>query len=233
MKIKFISLVAVLCTLFSLSISANAITLVAGFEVESLSEEDEVVTFANVKMTLLSTEVIGKPIACFDVSSNGLIAVGFDSDPKTINVYDESGNFLYGYQFKCEGTYGISFEGDNLAVYFCRGELVQLYDSQGQGIRAYRVLRTQNNQEQEHALIYPMEKWVNNTHYSLERDFGILMRSYSRLVSRGQNIETIIYDVTPSYNILTIFGVVFFAVFFIFIIYKAFQQEIQKEEHGC
>lgn len=53
----------------------------------------------------------------FAVSKEGLLAVGF-YDKSAINVYDDKGNFLYGYRFNPNDrrTYSLEYDNENLQI---------------------------------------------------------------------------------------------------------------------
>ena len=151
----------------------------------------------NIEMVLLNEETKKTSIACFDVNQDGMIALGFDSSPKkTVYIYDQTGRFQYGYEFYCSGCFAITFEDENLVVYFSRGQYVAVFD---QYARCLSVTKVTNSQMT--SLLYVSEKVTDSAHYQLERDIGWHKRAYSRLVViDSDGARHILFDVSFVHN---------------------------------
>lgn len=174
-----------------------------GLETTSFSKEEWNQIIESIELTVLTEEPSKQDIACFDISEQGLIALGFNTSPKkTVLVYDSSGVFLYGFRFSSSGSIGVAFVEENIAIYFARSNLVATYAQNGECIALENVLSTQNNSEPKQELMYATKKEVNGSEYRLERDIGIIAQSYSRLVvTDDTGVEQILYDVTLQHNI--------------------------------
>lgn len=206
-----------------------------GIETEILPEEKKTELFATTEMRLITSEGNKHSIACFDVNENGMIAIGFDTQSRAkVYLYDSSGTFLYGYDFKCEGIYGIQFIGNNLAIFFVRGDYIEIYDTAGNGLDAQRVLDVKENQTWRSQLIDPLEKKVGEKTYILERDLGLTMRSYSRLVQLDEEGNRIVlYDVSGEHNIRIIVTGILFVGFVAIIIISLFRKLKERNDSSA
>ena len=223
-------LIAFFVLLFNCTAHVYGIDL--GVETETLSQEKKETLFASSDIKLLTEEGIRRSVACFDVNEDGLVAIGFDVSPRPqVYLYDSNGQFLYGYEFECMGSYGIKLIGNNLAIYFVRSDYIEIYDAEGNGIDAMRVPNTEANRAWKSDMIDPVEIEVNGNTYSLERDIGLIMRSYSRLVRLDeQGNRTVLYDVSVRHNIGVVIGVILFVGFVSLLTVVLIRQQRDRQE---
>lgn len=218
---RVITLFAVILLLMLFTFNVNGVSFNSEIVTESVSEEERNSLVSGTDISLLNSGIARKSIACFDVNERGLIAIGFDAQPRPeIHIYDNEGTFLYGYSFNCNGSFGIEFVGDNIAIYFVRGEYIHIYDHTGTNLDVRRVLNVAQNESWVSNIIDPTLKTVGGDHYRLERDIGLSTRSYSRLVKTdGQGHQTVIYDVSAEHNfrfaVISIFVIAFVTMFII------------------
>lgn len=165
--------------------------LVMANETEPPGESAESI-IKSYNISVFTREPEKQVIHYFDVNEKGWIAVGHLGS--RVCIYDENGVFQYGYNFGTQGDYGIAFEGDNLAIYFVRSDIIAVLDPEGNCIRAESKALSGNrlkNQFQKTA------KQVGNTQYFLERDVGFFEGFYPRVVSVDETgNRKILYDVT-------------------------------------
>ena len=111
------TIILVLLLLFNGGVDILAVDM--GFSTEPMSE-DEIETFLkNVNISILENEPSKKAIDCFDVNENGEIAIGnSDFENKTVCVYTNDGDFIFGYSFECTGNFGIELDKDVINLYF-------------------------------------------------------------------------------------------------------------------
>ena len=111
MKCIRCALIALLSLLLLVVGVVEASAVNTGFHTELLPEDDINTLLKNVNITMLTDEPPKKPIECFDVNENALIAIGCSSsENKTVCIYSNEGVFQYGFSFKCSGTFGIEFD---------------------------------------------------------------------------------------------------------------------------
>ena len=121
---------------------------------------------------------------------------------KYVYVYDENGSFQYGYRFKANGVYRVAFAGENVAIYFIRGDSFVVYDPAGNCLI-------------EKELLYPNTKQISQfidrtiiqragKTYSMERDVE-LSNNFARLVvTDSDGNRNIVYDISAQHSFFAI-----------------------------
>lgn len=125
-----------------------------GFSTEEMPTGDVDTFISNVDISLLIEEPMRGPIQCFDVNQNGLIAVGREmKNGKMLCVYSSDGIFQYGYTFNCVGSFGVEWDGDNINIYFVRGDVIMSINRDGEILETAEVQNTiENNTYRNHML---------------------------------------------------------------------------------
>ena len=86
-----------------------------------MSSDEQKNTISHLRIEQTDKELRNNALLCFDVSNNGYVAIGSESLPKkNISVYDEKGSFIYGYNFKSDGSFGVGWKNDFLVIYLVR-----------------------------------------------------------------------------------------------------------------
>lgn len=183
----------------------------------SLSEKEKNEIVEGINLQNVQNDSKKESIQCFDVSENGMVAIGIGSDygnSKTIYVYDTSGIFQYGFQFDCDGDYAIIFQGNLLSIYFLRGNVFAVYDATGTCVDVQKVEDSSQNYALAKEILNRTTKSVAGNEYMLERDMSI-GNSYSRLVVTDEyGSKVVFYDVTQNHNIGQIAIVTVIVLFF-------------------
>lgn len=179
------------------SISASATNTV--FTTEAMSDDEISDFFSYADICMLSYEPEKDSIDCFAVNENNMIALGFsDHNDKTVCIYTSEGAFLYGYKFKCMGSFCVDWDKNNTIVYTVRGDKGFVLTEKGDVTDVFRIQNTSENHRYWNNYITLSECTVGDNEYSLRNDMGILnfiASSYSQLVlTRSDGSETIIYD---------------------------------------
>ena len=215
-------------TLFLLIINGKtmAFAMNTGFSTEILSEDRQNRILNNISIAVLDEEPAKDTISCFDVSDDGMIALGCsDLETKTIGIYTPDGVFQYGYKFNTGGKFGVEWDGNNIIIYFVRSDLAVSVNPTGdiEGILA--IQNTMENNTYWHHSVFSNKRIVENTEYTLRNDMGffnIFASSYSQLVVTDANGDTNkIYDVNSSHflRVISIFlGVLIVTGIYIFFI---------------
>ena len=166
----------------------------------------------------LKKEPPQKPIECFSVSEDNKIAIGASSNEnRYVSIYDENGNYLYGYSFNDEGTFGVEWEQSELLIILVRCGLIVKINHKGNIVRIDQIENTVDNSIYLHNNVFAKSKIVNGNKYELNNDMGILnifASKYSTLAKTNlDGVQTVIYDVHNDYLIIllvSIIGVVLF-----------------------
>lgn len=199
----------------------------AGFTTNNLDPS----TIDTSDICLLTTEPLKETITCFDVSENGMFAIGTgNSTQKVISVYDHEGVFQYGYCFRTQGTYGIELDNGVVYIYFVRGDIVISLDSSGGVMGVFEVENTLENNTRWQQLLYSNERTVGDTKYIAENDailFNWLTSSYDKLIAEKPNgIRTVVYDADNTHVVRGSFiltGAILFAVVCVYYLIKTIQ----------
>lgn len=200
-----------------------------GLDTENLDLDDEETFLSSVKISMFRDETEKNSIQCFDVSDDGLIAIGTEkSRKKYVSVYDSKGSFSYGYEFECYGTYGIEWSGDDIIIYFIRDNIALQIDAMGNIVNIVKVLDTMDNSLYMRQNVFSDEKYYNGNKYLLKNDLGILnffASSYSQItIIDDDGNETTVYDVSNlqmyKYIIISSLIIVFLAMFAVILISK-------------
>jgi hypothetical protein len=178
-------------------------------------------------LSVFNTISSERTIQCFDVNEQGWFAIGYRGNK--INVYDQNGDFQYGYQFSCNGDYGITLLSENIIIYIVRGGTIAEFDPEGKLVSVEKAIFTQDIMNN---IICRTSKLIGSTTYSLERDIGFFSGDYSRLVSTQENGEReVLYDVTP---LGYLFGIFHYLVLVAFPVlgFLAIHSAIKKEDES-
>ena len=212
MKIKFfiINLIAIVLSIIS-CISVSAMT--TGFELEEVSDETKERLISNKSINVINEEAGFESISCFDVSENGLVAVGVQNGINNfVNIYDNNGSFLYGYSVGIDGTFGIEFDNDNLIIHLVRSDIAILIDENGNYLEINSIKNNYDNDSYWNNVIFAKAKEINDSKYQLTNSSGFLKffaPSYSQLIKTSSDgTQTILIDVSSEYSVYIIFFIV-------------------------
>lgn len=213
-----------------------ALAMNTGFSTEELSEKDKDTILANINISVLKYEPPKKTIECFDVNENGLIAIGCeDSVNKTIGIYTSDGVFQYGYKFKDNGSFGVEWDGDNIIIYFVRGDIAATVNTEGKVENILEIQNTIENNSYWNHFVFSTKRKVGDIEYTLKNDMGvfnIFASSYSQLVvTNASEEERVIYDVnaTHFFNIIVVFvGILLFGYLVVRGVFREFMKQKQR-----
>lgn len=187
-----------------------------GFTIIELSEDKKQSFIDYLDIELLTTEPERKAINCFNISADGQIAIGCSHSgaSKSISVYDTEFNFLYGYTFYSESSFGIDWEGENILIYIVRAEKIISLTANGTILDVLGVDYDQKTDSYLRNVIDATERTYKGRVYSLSNDFlGVFHPgAYTKLeVSDTNGNSEILYD--ASYGVgVYIFISIFIAV---------------------
>lgn len=213
---------------------------------ETVADTDRLITTvasetdANNFLNRLDVEVLEKEsfqhaIACFAVRDDGVFALGFDSlDTHTVFVYDQAGSFQYGLRFQFPGSFGIFFSGENLSIYSPRSGYTAEYDGVSRFIEVHKVTDAFENNEIISSVMNGAEIKNNVGTYRLERNIGIIARSYSKVVFSDGNNKKVLYEISGAHTTAVILKVLlvagFIAVLWFMVTYSIRKNKEQKEQ---
>ena len=178
-------------------------TLVLNCRAEGIAPVDPAAEAFLSRVGLRSWTDDGKArlIQCFDVSGKGEIALGFSGaveDTKYIGVYDSAGDFLYGYTFRCTGSYQVEWVGEGeLAIWWIRGSLRATFDRDGtcREYLPYEMDKAWNRRLND---LHRAERVIGDERFCLDKGDGFLSQlamGYGRLIRvAADGSEHVIYS---------------------------------------
>lgn len=219
-----------LIVLFINSIEVKAMN--TGFSTAEVSEETKNTFVSNINLSLLEAEPVKKEVLCFDVNSQGMLALGQkDSQEKIVCVYSSQGKFLYGYSFNCTQSFGVEWDEQYVNIYFVRSSIIISVDQNGEIQDIYNVPETKENNRYYFEFMSAAEKTVNDTEYILTNEglSKVLASSYTKLIVRDiDGNENTIYDVSEKKNQSIIAYCIIFVTIAVVILLTTGNKQIKK-----
>lgn len=202
----------------------NAFAMNTGFSTSEMNVKEKSVFLSNINLSPIYDEPQKSTITCFDVSENGLIAIGFtSSENKYISVYDTTGKFQYGYTFNCNQGFGVQWDSADLIIYFVRSDVAASFSSDGTNIELKKIEDTADNNSYWNHFVFSKEKTIDGNKYTIKNNMGplnIFASSYSQLLRTAPDgNETILYDASATQATKTIF--IFMAVLLFIVLVTA------------
>lgn len=200
-RCMFLAILLTLCLYFINTTKVYAMN--TGFLTEKLSQKETDIFIENINILLLNEEPERKAIRCFDVSSDGLIALGQNNgERKEVCIYSTEGVFQYGYSFKCGQSFGVEWSNENINIYFVRSDVIVTLNCNGNIMAIAEVSDTIENNTYRNHLLYSQNRIVGNNTYSVKNDMGLLnliATSYSQLLFvNADGEEVVLYDVNST-----------------------------------
>ena len=171
---------------------------------EDVEEDSRRTIFNNLELCVIKEPPTKRAIKCFDVDSNGNIAIGSTVllMERTVCIYDSNGAFLYGFRFKSYGAFGIEINDELLNIYLIRGDFVVTVDREGNLVEIRKIPYSNNSRDYMENTVFAVRKTVGDAEYSVRNDqgpFNLISSTYSRLcVKTTDGSERILYDVNSS-----------------------------------
>ena len=209
MRVKKLVMFLLVVLLYVWGGSTSVLAMNTGFTLQTMKVEDQRTFLSNIQFIKNEKEPHKNSIVCFDVNEDGFIAIG-TSDPlsrKSISVYNTSGNYLYGYDFNCEQSFGVEWDGNNLIIYFVRSSVAVLVDEDGTILELQEIENTIDNNSYWYS-VFSTQRTVGNCKYIIRNDMGLFnffASSYSQLVVvDDQGNQIMLYDVNGAQMARTI-----------------------------
>ena len=200
-----------------------------GFSTKEMDDNMQKTFLSNINLTRMTEEPPQNTIQCFDVNEYEMIAIGTkNSQNKYVSVYDERGEFQYGYRFVCNQSFGIQWDGDHLIIYFVRSNVAALFDSDGNAIELKTIEDTSENNSYWNHTVFANEKRVHQNRYILKNNMGLFNAfafSYSQLIRlEPSGNGTVLYDVSERQMTQTIVGLIAVVLFVILVLTVVLRQ---------
>ena len=123
MRKIFVYFVPIFSLVFLLGVSVHAEGHILPSQVQSVSSDRQEKIISSINITSLSEKEKHSKILCFDVNSYGCFAIGFDSIPRKVCIFNKSGVYQYGFSFLEMGTYGVTLTDSSVFIHLVRPNL--------------------------------------------------------------------------------------------------------------
>lgn len=218
MKLRNLIFIAFIIPLIIYSEGLNIFAMKTDFSTSEMNLENQHTFLSNINLSLIADEPQKRTILCFDVNSNGMIAIGSAaSENKYISVYDSTGEFQYGYTFNCNQSFGVQWDNTNLIICFVKNDVAASFDSNGNNTELRIIENTDSNNSYWNNSVFSREKTIDSNSYTIKNNMGalnIFASSYSQLIKTdAQGNETVLYDVSTIQLTQTVFIIIAAVVF--------------------
>lgn len=157
--VLFLTLISII--LISFSAFANDV----GFDANNINDIEEL--FTRLKLESIDEPAKKTSFSCFDISDQGNYVLGFNNNKNDyLLVYSSEGNYLYGFSFLDNGSFGVEWVGNNLNLYLVRSDLIVTVDSQGNCLDIKEIKETTENYDYWEKEIYANKRTVNGITYT-------------------------------------------------------------------
>ena len=201
--------------LLMLVLSANGMSVFAmntGFDVKPVSEEEKESFVDAIELSVFDEEYKNKSIESFDVREDGTFAIASFSvykEKNIVSVYSADGVFQYGYIFEGMGNSLLEWDGENVLIYFVRGNDIISVNPEGEVEEVAEVPMTKANRFYLGKLRKKTECVVGDKTYEIKNDLGAFLNfisfTHSQLVvTDSDGNSTILYDVSTYQLIKTL-----------------------------
>ncbi len=212
---KISSLIIAVILIISANISVSA--LPTPFVTDPFTDEKMTTFIENFPVEKIEGIDWTKPIKSFDVNEDEMILLLFNrSDEYAVCVYNSDFEFQYGFSFNAYGTVACEWSGNDIMVFFVRGDIYAKLDANGNWVEINDIpYSPENNKLSSYLLYNKSEVVVKNTTYRIQNDMGVLnlvqsANSYSQLIKIDENNnETILYDINHLQTTRTILVLIF------------------------
>ncbi len=207
------------------------------FETLPMSDSEYQSILENAGYSINYKEPEQTMIKNYAVSDTGVIALGLACDyGDMISVYNSDMQFLYTVNFYNSGSYDFKWYGNDLAIYYSRGRLIEIVDTDG---NVKDIVYTDNADALTSKWIREArdtEKQVGDNKYILSKNagiFSILTPNYGKLTKEDVtgNIS-VLYEVNPLHfgEVIGIIGFVgtllaFFAFLIVFVKKQSYNRQ--------
>lgn len=212
--VKRVIVLIILIIIIGVPFTASAI--VDGLDTSPMSDEEVTDLIKQYDIEKL-TSYTPLTIKCFDVRDDHMIVMGASVGDETavIVVYDDQGNFQYGFEKEVAGAFRVMWSGNDIAYYGIRGSRLAIINESGEVIDIRRVANTTENSVYDQKVLLSTTRTVDNCTYRMTNGHPItdaLSGSYKKIIKTDEEGTTVIYDATANRRVRLVKGLVAFVV---------------------
>ena len=161
-------------------------------------------------------------VKCFDVRDDHMVVIGADAgDTAVIAVYDDRGNFQYGFETKEYGSFRVMWSGNDIAYYGIRSTFLFKINKDGKITEICRVADTMENSIYDRDVLLSTTRKVGISTYRMTNERAIadaLPGSFKKIIKTDTKGTTVIYDASSNQRARLVGGLVGFLILSSFIV---------------
>lgn len=191
-----------LLALLLLVLLPTAVLAESNLTILDMPEASQQSFLKNVGLVVWKDDYADRPIKCFDVREDGMIALGFERPEhgKYAAVLDSDGVFQYGYVFDCSGNFLLDWTDEGLGIIWIRSNVIAVFDEAGECL-SIQEFKTDSAFSQYVSALHQTSRRVGDMTYTLRNDHMLsgLAINYGRLVrTDAQGNEVILHDASDA-----------------------------------
>lgn len=157
-----------------------------------------------LEISCLSHEPNPSSISCFAVSESEQVAIGVSSSTsKIVCVYSDEGDYQYGFSFSSDGSFGLEWEGNQIAICLVRSNVRIVIDEKGNCVRIDKIEDNIENESYWRNHIKSNKYVIDDVEYEMTNSNPLKMLSstYSTIIKTDINGDKIVlYDSKGALN---------------------------------
>lgn len=158
-----------------------------------VSDDKQKTIISNLNVSSLSSPETRGQLLCFDVTEDGRFAVGFDSLPRKVCVFNKNGDYQYGFSFSTLGDFEIMLTETGVLTYLIRSHLCVEINSNAAVMNITEIPPTLENNKYWRTIASKTTVEAAGKQYKIKGN--------SKLVCVNENnSETVLFETTKTLN---------------------------------
>ncbi len=214
-------MIAFIVIIFTIGLPFSVSALDNGLTTEPLPDE-EISRLINldanefIKITSYTPQAVKR----FDVREDHMILIGVNKgETAVVVVYDNLGNFQYGFEKQKSGNFEVMWSNNNIAYYSIRSDLLFIVNKDGKIIDIKKVASNMETSIYKQNVLESTTRTVDTTTYRMTNgtiaDF--FSSSYKKITKTDTEGTTVIYDASRNWRSRIIWGIIAFLLISSFI----------------
>lgn len=199
--------------IFVMAIPFTVAAMDTGLTTQTLSDE-EISGIVKQRQFVKVTSYTPLAAECFDVRDDHMIVIGADAgDTAIIAVYDDRGNFRYGFETEEPGSFRVMWSGDVIAYYSIRSTFVFHINQDGKITDIRRVESTMENSIYDRDVLLSTTRTVGTSTYRMTNEStaaDILSASFRKIIKTDPEGTTVVYDASVNKHARMVGGLIVF-----------------------
>lgn len=197
--------------IFVMAIPFTVAAMDTGLTTQTLSDE-EISGIVKQRQFVKITSYTPLAAECFDVRDDHMIVIGADAgDTAIIAVYDDRGNFRYGFETEEPGSFRVMWSGDVIAYYSIRSTFVFHINQDGKITDIRRVESTMENSIYDRDVLLSTTRTVGTSTYRMTNEStaaDILSASFKKIIKTDPEGTTVVYDASSNKRTRVVGGLI-------------------------